>query len=131
MKVGNFCANNLFDAFLHLQLAYCPLDYNTKSSAEDRELKYTREGEFLRNNARYFVKCRTQHTKCSTNRHGSIKAVHLFLKNGIIPLNFRYFWLGMIIEKRDELNTISSNELKHHFSNVKRTRMCSSIGDRT
>ena len=26
---------------------------------------------------------------------------------------------------------LTSNELKHHFSNIVRTRMCSSIGDQT
>ena len=59
LKVGNFCANNLFDAFLHLQLAYCPLDYNTKSSAEDRELKYTRGRVFAQQCA---VLCKMPHT---------------------------------------------------------------------
>ena len=39
----------------------------------------------------------------------------------------RIIWLTC----SDVLNTILSNELKHHFSNVEQTGTCSSIGDGT
>ena len=34
-------------------------------------------------------------------------------------------------QSSDVLNTILSNKLEHHFSNIERTQTCSSIGDRT